>query len=349
MANDDLPPTVILQPGDMVTGVRGWDDSQVVLTGTIVTKVDGDKVETAMIYCGDLVPTNTARIFKLVPQFPEGPTVDSTFYGPDTWVFNPALGLGMIRAVGTCTFEKGTEGLGAHNHGMVYHGPPDGTGGSWNLTDMPDEVAGGVVWNTMPHSTMGELIVGNYDLKGQPGSANAYIHDFSTSPWQRVALEDLTLVTFYGVWQNGIGSTSYTICGGAKDSLGINQGLLVDYDSATRTFSNQRLYRNPDDAIVITHFEGITLAENGAYHLAAMSDTAALLASVRRLADGTFGEAIWSAPFTWDGDTTTGNTVYQDVLMGVFQQSGSPIQSYAVTPGRIQAEPAEHGRSRSDC
>src|SRR6478609_5151440 len=99
MANDDLPPTVILQPGDMVTGVRGWDDSQVVLTGTIVTKVDGDMVETAMIYCGDLVPTNTARIFKLVPQFPEGPTVDSTFYGPDTWVFNPALGLGMIRAV----------------------------------------------------------------------------------------------------------------------------------------------------------------------------------------------------------------------------------------------------------
>jgi hypothetical protein len=335
MTNDDLPPTIILQPGDMVTGVRGWDGSQVVLTGTIVTEIDGDKVETAMIYCGALVPTDPAQIFKLTPRFPEGPTVDSTFYGPDTWVFNPALGVGMIRAVGTCTFEKGE----ARNHGMVYHGPPDGTGGSWNLTDMPNEIAGGVVWNTVPHSTMGELIVGNYDLKDRPGSANAYIHDFTTSPWQAVALEGLELVTFYGIWQNGIGSTSYTICGGAKDSLGINQGLLVDYDSATRTFSNQRLYRNPDDALVITHFEGITLAGNGAYHLAAMSDTAALLATVRRLADGSFGEAIWSAPFTWDGDTTTGNTVYQDVLMGVFQQSDSPIQSYAVTPGRIQGGP----------
>ena len=336
MPNDDLPPTVILGPGDMVTGVRGWEGSQVVLTGTSVSDVDGDKIETALIYCGALAPTDPAGIFVLKPQFPEGQTVDSTFYGPDTWVFNPSIGEGMIRAVGTCTFEKGE----ARNHGMVYHGKPDGTDGKWNLTDMPDELAGGVVWNTVPHSTMGELIVGNYDLKDKAGSANAYIHDGTTSPWQRVALEGLEIVTFYGIWQNGgPESTQYTICGGAKDGLGINQGLLVDYDAATRTFSNQRLYRNPDEAVVITHFEGITLAENGAYHLAAMSDVAALLATVRRLADGSFGEAIWSAQFTMNGDTTTGNTVYQDVLMGVFQAADSPIQSYAVTPEPIEGGP----------
>jgi hypothetical protein len=70
-----------------------------------------------------------------------------------------------------------------------------------------------------------------------------------------------------------------------------------------------------------------------------MSDVAALFATVRRLDDGSFGEAIWSAPYTWNGDLTTGNTVYQDVLMGVFRQSGSPIQSYAVTPGRIEDRP----------
>ncbi len=335
MANDDLPPTVILRPGDMVTGVRGWEGSQVVLTGTIVTEVGGDKVETAMIYCGDLVPTDPAGIFTLEPGLYEGPTVSSTFYGPDTWVFNPSLGKGNIRAVGTCTFEKGE----ARNHGMVYHGPPDGSDGGWVLIDIPEAVAGGVVWNTVPHSTMGDLIVGNYDLKDQPGSANAFIRDFPTSGWRTVALDGLELVTFYGIWQNGIGSTQYTICGGAKDGLGINQGLLVDYDAASGAFSNQRLYRNPDEALVITHFEGITLAANGAYHLAAMSDEAALLASVRRLADGSFGEAIWSAPFTWGGDTTTGNTVYQDVLMGVFEETGSPIQSYAVTPGRIEGGP----------
>ncbi len=332
MANGDLPPTVILGPGNMVTGVRGWTDTQVVLTGTIVTEVDGEKVETAMIYCGDLAPSDPAAIFKLVPQLVEGPTVSSTFYGPDTWVFNPSIGEGKIRAVGTCTFEKGE----ARNHGMVYHGPPDGAGGKWTLTDMPEEVAGDVVWNTVPHSTMGELIVGNYDLKDHPGSANAYIHDGTAGPWQCVALDGLELVTFYGIWQNGIDSTQYTICGGARDGLGINQGLLVDYDAATRTFSNQRLYRNPDEALVITHFEGITLGDEGAYHLAAMSDTAALLATVRRLSDGSFGEAIWSAPFTWNDDVTTGNTVYRNVLMGVFQDEGSPIQSYAVTPGRIQ-------------
>src|SRR6478735_11926173 len=115
MVNDDLPATVILQPGDMVTGVRGWTGSQVVLTGTIVTQVDEANVETAMIYCGDLVPTDPAAIFKLEPQLYEGPTTGSTFYGPDTWVFNPSLGEGNIRAVGTCTFEKGE----ARNHGMV--------------------------------------------------------------------------------------------------------------------------------------------------------------------------------------------------------------------------------------
>jgi hypothetical protein len=332
MANDDLPPTVILQPGDMVTGVRGWTGSQVVLTGTVVSEVNGDKVETAMIYCGDLAPTDPAGIFQLEPDLIEGPTTNSTFYGPDTWVFNPDLGEGKIRAVGTCTFDKGE----ARNHGMVYQGTPDGNGG-WSLLDIPEKVAGGVVWNTVPHSTMGDLIVGNYDLEGEAGSANAFIHHQARSLWQRVALDGLQLVTFYGVWQNGKGSTSYTICGGAKDGLGINQGLLVDYDAATGAFSNKRLYRNPDEALVITHFEGVTLAANGAYHLAAMSDTAALLASVRRLSDGSFGEAIWSAPFTMDGETTTGNTVYQDVLMGVFQQSGSPIQSYAVTPGPIKA------------
>jgi hypothetical protein len=334
MAHDDLPPTVILRPGDMVTGVRGWSGSQVVLTGTSVTQVDGAPATTAMIYCGDLVPTDPAGIFTLQPQLYEGPTTGSTFYGPDTWVFNPDLGEGTIRAVGTCTFDKGV----ARNHGMIYQGTPDGNGG-WSLLDIPEKIAGGAVWNTVPHSTMGDLIVGNYDLEGEPGSANAFVHHQTRSLWQRVALEGLEIVTFYGVWQNGKGSTRYTICGGAKDGLGINQGLLVDYDAGTGAFSNRRLYRNPDNALVITHFEGITLGEDGAFYLAAMSDTAALLASVRRLSDGTFGEAIWSAPFTWGGDTTTGNTVYQDVLMGVFQEAGSPIQSYAVTPGRIEGGP----------
>ena len=333
MANDDLPPTVILEPGDMVTGVRGWSETEVVLTGTIKAEVNGAPVTTAMIYLGPIAPTDPAGIFAMQPTFDQaGTPVGSTLYGPDTWVFNRNIPEGNIRAVGSCQFEQGE----ARNHGMVYDGPPKSNSNGWTLIDMPDDVAGGVVWNTIPHSTMGDLIVGNYDFDREGVSANAFIRDFHTHTWQRVALDGLQIVTFYGIWQNGKGSTSYTICGGAKDGLGINQGLLVDYDSATGAFSNQRLYRNPDDAVVITHFEGITLAENGAYHLAAMSDTAALLASVRRLSDGTFGEAIWSAPFDFDGDVTTGNTVYQDVLMGVFQEEGSPIQSYAVTPGRVQ-------------
>ena len=52
------------------------------------------------------------------------------------------------------------------DHGVLYEGPPDDSGDYWKKIDMPDDVASGVVRNTIPHSTMGELIVGNYDLKG---------------------------------------------------------------------------------------------------------------------------------------------------------------------------------------
>ena len=85
---------------------------------------------------------------------------------------------------------------------------------------------------------------------------------------------------------------------------------------------------------LVTHFEGITATAAG-FNLAALSTNGmALLASIRVHPDGTVSEASW-IPFVYpDSVITTGNTVYQNVMMGIYAQSGGAgIQSYAATFG----------------
>jgi hypothetical protein len=84
---------------------------------------------------------------------------------------------------------------------------------------------------------------------------------------------------------------------------------------------------------LLTHFEGITASPTG-FHLAGMTATGALLAAIRLDPDGAFSEAAWTA-YSYQGSVlTTGNTVYQDTLMGVFAVSGvKGVQSYAATFG----------------
>jgi hypothetical protein len=225
-------------------------------------------------------------------------------------------------------------------HGVLYEGPPDGSGNSWTTIDMPDHVAGGEVRSTIPHSTMGELIVGNYDLLGFEGKFNAFIYDMRTTKYHRLNLKLQTgivprLVTAYGVWQNH--KDSYTIAGGLFDGSGLNVGYLVDYDSlkhgqtivpAMFSFDNM-----PD---VITHFEGITKYGEETtkfgpryYSLAATGDQStttqggAAFAVVERLPDGSFGEAFWKRVQATSSGITTGNTVLTNNLFGIYTTTGS--------------------------
>jgi hypothetical protein len=315
----------ILGANHVVTGVRGWADNEVILTGTVA----GESTTTAMIYVGELPSTDGGAIYALEPAL-EGRTVTgSTFYGPDTYVFNPSLGEGQIRAVGTFTCEES----GPLNRGMIYQGPPSGDGGDWREIAMPADLAGGEVANTVPHSTMGDLVVGDYDLAGAPGSANAFIHNLATGTWTKLDLPGCALTTAYGIWQNGIGSGSYTIVGGTHDEAGINQGFIVDYDAETGAVAEPSLYRNPEDPVVLTHFEGITESGDGGFNLAGMAEgDVAMFAAVRRAGDG-YGRALWF-PFSYPGaGKTTGNTVYRNVLMGIFTVPGSEVESYAATFG----------------
>jgi len=152
----------------------------------------------------------------------------------------------------------------------MYQGPINGSGGTWTQIDVPTNgvnvvggtVLGGQVEDTILHSTMGDLVVGNYDMVGGTLSeANGFIYNIATHQYTllggNAGLDDLTSV--YGVWENGVGSTSYTIAGGTHvDALGdgINEAFLEDYDSQTGVFSNLRLYTGFNQPGAITHSEG---------------------------------------------------------------------------------------------
>lgn len=317
--------TTILGPNHAVTGVRGWEGANVVLTGSVI----GDNTATALLYAGPLEPTDPGAIYVMSPVFPGQTVTSSTLYGPDTYVFNPDLRKGNVRAVGSYQYAESS----VRNHGMVYEGPPSG-GGGWSQIDVPTSAVGGAtVWNTIPHSTMGGLVVGNYDLEGVPASANAFIYEIATQRWTLFALQGCDLTTAYGIWQNSRDKSRYTIVGGTRDGHGINRGFVIDYSTKTRTFSHFKLYSYLNQPDLLTHFEGITEFDGG-YNLAGQTIGAALLANIYEFPDGSYSDATW-IPFTYDGAAiTTGNTVYQDTLMGIFVTSGvSTEQSYAVTFG----------------
>lgn len=313
----------IFSANQFVTGVRGWTGPDVVLTGNSV--IEGGTV--AMLYVGPLAPTDSDGIHLLPPCFEGQDVTTSTFYGPDTFLFNPSLGEGNVRAVGSYQYS----GSAAYNHGMLYEGPPAG-GGSWTQIDVPGSAVGGAsVWNTIPHSTMGDLVVGDYDLKDQPLSANAFVYDIVRDRWTVFDFEGCSLTTAYGIWQEAPGSCRYTIVGGTRDGRGLNRGFVVAYDSESGAFTNLKLYSAMNRPGLLTHFEGITATPAG-FHLAGMTATCALLAAIEVEADGSFSDAIWTA-YNYPGSAlTTGNTVYQDTLMGVFAVSGvKGVQSYAAT------------------
>ncbi|MES2445017.1 MAG: hypothetical protein V4574_19500 [Pseudomonadota bacterium] len=312
--------TTIFGANQFVTGVRGWTGSDVVLTGNST----GDGPTTSLIYVGPLSPTDPAGLYLNPPVFDGQTVTSSTFYGPDTFVFNPALGAGNIRAVGSYQYSESA----ACNNGMMYEGPPSG-GGTWTQIDVPGSAVGGqAVWNTVPHSNMGGLVVGDYDIKGVPLSANAFVYNIATDSWTVFDFAGCTLTTAYGIWQNGIGSSSYTIVGGTHDGHG-SKGFVVAYDSETGMFSNLKLYSYADQPALLTHFEGITATATG-FNLAAMSTgSSAALASIEVNPDRSFSDATWTHYAYPGAAITTGNSIYQDTLMGIYAVPGTKgIQSY---------------------
>jgi hypothetical protein len=309
---------------DIITGVRAHYNGNVVLTGDQPLGSDGATV--ALLYNGPLQDTALGQVYLLAPQFASQTVTTSTFYGPNTSIFNPSIGVDNVIAVGSYQYSQSA----VLNHGLIYQGPISG-GGTWTQIDVPSSAVGGAtVLNTIPHSTMGDLVVGDYDLQGVAASGNAFIYNMKTHTW---TIFDVPfggthqLTTAYGIWQNGIDSTSYTIAGGSNHGAGVNQGYLVDYDSATGVFSNLKYYTIDDQPGLLTHFDGIT-AVPGGFNLVALGVRSAV-ATVTVNPDGSFSDAQWTSIDVPGATLTTVNSIYQNIAMGIYTVSNvSGVATY---------------------
>ncbi|MGO9082499.1 MAG: hypothetical protein ACLQDY_26300 [Streptosporangiaceae bacterium] len=343
--------SAILKPGDIVTGVRQGTRQNVVLTGSQAT---GNGTQAAaFLYRGRLTgAASGATVSLLTPAFPDVTT--ATFYGPDTHYFNPeSIPAGEVRAVGS--YQSSSAPAGVLNQGMIYLGPMSGPGGSWKSIDVPANGAHTVghvracprtrkecyVMDTIAHSTMGNLVVGNYDLnpsvRGGLASGNAFIYSMTRRQWTLLDLGGslASKTTLYGIWQDG-GDKSpvYTLAGGSSahgsSARGNQRGFLMNYNERTGKFGRPRFYSYGNSPAVITHFEGIT-AVPGGFHVVAMSSAqASSVAFIPATRHEWFGRATWYPAYVAKSSlcpggcsTVTGNTVFRNKIMGLFIQTGS--------------------------
>ena len=166
---------------------------------------------------------------------------------------------------------------------MIYLGPLSGRGGSWTSIDVPAygrHVTGHVracprsrprclVMDTIAHSTMGDLVVGNYDLKptvhGGLVSGNAFIYNITKRQWTLLRMHGSlsTKTSLYGIWQDGgPRSPHYTLAGGSS-ARGGQRGFLINYNERTGAFGRPPFYVNNNRPATFTHFEGITAVRGG--------------------------------------------------------------------------------------
>lgn len=309
-------------------GVRGTAGSDVLLACSYTLS---GGLPQGMWWRGSLA-TGSGVAYKVTPSIGSQVVTSSLYYGPDTPEFNPTIGAGNIRIVGSYQYVGSTQ----FNNGLLYTGPLSGTGGTWTQINVPNASVSGTVANTIPHSVMGSIVVGNYNLVVGGSSAalgNAFLYNIVTGSWTIFdspfgGTDKLT--SAYGIWQNGIGSTSYTIAGGSQDA-GLNKAFLVDYDSSSGAFTNLTYFFDGAPA-GLTHFEGITGAADG-YNVIGIAGTGYAFASVRRNLDGSFAPASWTGPLSFPGSTmTTGNTVIGQEAIGIYTlPSDSTVYAYVAS------------------
>ncbi len=316
-ARADITYGTILAPNQSATGVRSYDDSNVLLTGSYQ-----DAGTFGLWWLGSL-STGVGTTYQVLPVFAGQTVTSSLYYGPNTAKFDPSLG-SNIRVVGSYINSSGTS-----NHGLMYVGSVSGTGGTWTQIDMSNSAAGGTVSNTIPHSTMGNVVVGNYDINTGLTS-NSFIYNITTGTFTAMTIGGSTdnITSAYGVWQND--ATSYTIVGGSEQT-GVNRAYMVDYDISTGDFTHLTYFS--DGPPGVTHFEGVTGVDGG-YNLIATTDSGAAFVSVERNEDGSFSDAVWTNLLVPGSSLTTGNTVIDNIGIGVYDTTDpTGIATYtAVVP-----------------
>lgn len=322
-------------PGIVVTGIRSTSSTtdDVVITASYTT----GGVTQGALYSGSLAAVPTAPIESWVPLTPVfgGQTVTSTsLYGPNTSLFTPTIGTGNVIAVGSYKYNQGASGPNA-DHGVIYQGSGTG-GGTWTQIDATPLVSSGTLTNTIAHSNMGSLVVGNYDTDLATG--NAFIYNMSTATWTNLNPGGAVSTTAYGIWQNS--ETSFTIAGGLSQlgSGGLDEGYLVNYDSSSGLLTNFKKfnYNNALASSMVSHFDGITVTATGfnltGDYISTADGAGAFFASVEVLPGGNFSDAIWTDIAFPDASGTSGNTVVGNSVLGVYTGTGGALSYVATVP-----------------
>lgn len=329
---ETLPITTMLPFDYGVTGIRAEAGNDVVITGGtgLPNLVEPTP---AFIYAGTLEGATTAtttgdpRLHLFTPTFGGTAAYSSMFYGPNTHLFNPSsIAAGNIRAVGAYL----QNGPADFQKGMIYDGPLDGSG-TWTSLQVP----GADIGVTIPHSTMGNLVVGNYNLLTDLSVGHPFVYDIVTQSYDRLDINGAYEATIYGIWQNGgETSTAYTIVGGLSQTASSKgQAFVASYDSLTKQLGGLALYNFDGDTNIDTHFEGIS-AYQGGFSIAAnyvsgsTSGAYAFIPYSGAVGSYVYGAATWkSVVNNVNGAATTGDTVIDDKVMGIYAVSGG-IRSY---------------------
>jgi hypothetical protein len=295
----------------LLTGVRAvtGSSSQVYISGAY--KAPNVSTKIGLLYEGPLAGNGSSGTWtELTP-----PGADSTtFYGPNS---SPS---GTIQVVGSYA----TAAAPSTAIGILYQANADFSNPSWTILAPPVE-PGDTLLNTIAHSNMGNIAVGNFDTELDSGKA--FIYDFNTTPAYHELIKPNALsITAYGIWWNG--GSSYTIAGGFSDTSHVDVGYLVDWDSLSNTASNwhEYYYKNQPLTSIGAHFEGITSDGNGGYN--APSDWA----SVDHLSAGaafvhidTQYNATWTDIVYPGADITSANTSYLNSIIGVYQNPNDSV------------------------
>jgi hypothetical protein len=334
----------IFPDGYSVTGVRASDASgNMVITGGTGTS--------PFLYSGPLPsstnPGNT-YISNLVPIINgSAVTGTSTFYGPNTPYYNSWIGAGNVLAVGTYKETASS----TYQDGVMYLGPLTGSTSSsnWTPIKVPDSLAGLPVGDTIPHSSMGNLVVGNYNTQA-PSGGQGFIYNIDTQAYSKLSFGGVT--SAFGIWQNGGSNSSlYTIVGGYTSSLlgsGSSPlegqvGYIVNYDASTGLTSNFTDLSFNNDRSFFTHIEGIDAYQDG-FSLAAMSVQGGLLEAAYCFIPVTatgFGAPTWEAINTSPSSFATGDTVIENSVMGLYQNSAGASASFLYTASNTPASVPE--------
>ena len=183
---------------------------------------------------------------------------------------------------------------------------------------------------------MGDLVVGNFDYQNDEVRGHGFIYNTSSRGYTTVDIGRFS-TTLYGVWQDGgPSSTLYTIVGGYSDNVHGAKAFIADYNSTTRKLAIPSPTPLTTSRPIVTHFEGIS-AVNGGFSISATevglrSSNGASYAFIPVKKNGSFGTARWVAiTNNVNGAPTTGDTVINTSVMGIYPPNSGDAASYIAT------------------